>query len=99
MGGCTYAAFRPVSWPSRTSPHNPMGVKGIGEGGTTGSAPAVANAVLAAPRPLGIRQLDMPLTPFRIWEAIRQAEETPHPALPARGEGKPSSAEGLRSFP
>ena len=52
------------------TPHNPMGVKGIGEGGTTGSTPAVANAVLDALRPLGIRQLDMPLTPLRIWEAI-----------------------------
>ena len=70
------------------TPHNPMGVKGIGEGGTTGSTPAVANAVLDALRPLGIRQLDMPLTPLRIWEAIRQAEETPHPALPRKGGGK-----------
>jgi len=54
------------------TPHNPMGVKGIGEGGTTGSTPAVANAVLDALRPLGIRHLDMPLTPFRIWEAIKK---------------------------
>ena len=54
------------------TPHNPMGVKGIGEGGTTGSTPAVANAVLDALRPLGIQQLDMPLTPFRIWEAIEK---------------------------
>src|SRR5213082_756894 len=55
------------------TPHNPMGVKGIGEGGTTGSTPAVANAVLDALRPLGIRQLDMPLTPFRIWGAVQTA--------------------------
>jgi aerobic carbon-monoxide dehydrogenase large subunit len=80
------------------TPHNPMGVKGIGEGGTTGSTPAVANAVLDALRPLGIRQLDMPMTPFRIWEAIRQAEEPPTLPSPARGEGNPSSAERLRSF-
>ena len=53
------------------TPHNPMGVKGIGEGGTTGSTPAVANAVMDALRPLGIHNLDMPLTPWRIWEAIR----------------------------
>ena len=55
------------------TPHNPMGVKGIGEGGTTGSTPAVVNAVMDALRPLGIKQLDMPLTPHKIWEAIRSA--------------------------
>ena len=55
------------------TPHNPMGVKGIGEGGTTGSTPAVVNAVMDALRPLGIHQLDMPLTPFRIWGAVQAA--------------------------
>jgi aerobic carbon-monoxide dehydrogenase large subunit len=54
------------------TPHNPMGVKGIGEGGTTGSTPAVANAVMDALRPLAIQNLDMPLTPWRIWHAIRK---------------------------
>ncbi|HEY9288885.1 MAG TPA: xanthine dehydrogenase family protein molybdopterin-binding subunit [Candidatus Dormibacteraeota bacterium] len=54
------------------SPHNPMGVKGIGEGGTIASTPAVANAVLDALRPLGVRNLDMPMTPAKIWEAIEQ---------------------------
>jgi carbon-monoxide dehydrogenase large subunit len=53
------------------SPNNPMGVKGIGEGGTTGSTPAVANAVMDALRPLGIHQLEMPLSPYRIWSAIK----------------------------
>jgi len=53
------------------SPNNPMGAKGIGEGGTTGSTPAVANAVMDALRPLGIHQLEMPLTPYRIWSAIK----------------------------
>jgi carbon-monoxide dehydrogenase large subunit len=53
------------------SPNNPMGVKGIGEGGTTGSTPAVTNAVMDALRPLGINQLEMPLTPYRIWSAIK----------------------------
>src|SRR2546430_181013 len=66
------------------TPHNPMGVKGIGEGGTTGSTPAVVNAVMDALRPLGIRQLDMPLTPFRIWEAIRKAPTLPSPASGGR---------------
>ena len=54
------------------SPHNPMGVKGIGEGGTIASTPAVVNAVIDALRPLGIQNLDMPLTPSKIWEAIEQ---------------------------
>jgi carbon-monoxide dehydrogenase large subunit len=54
------------------SPNNPMGVKGIGEGGTTGSTPAVANAVMDALRPLKIRQLEMPLSPYRIWSAIKE---------------------------
>jgi carbon-monoxide dehydrogenase large subunit len=57
------------------SPHNPMGVKGIGEGGTICSTPAVANAVVDALRPFGILNLDMPLTPAKIWEAIRQAQQ------------------------
>src|SRR2546429_410592 len=59
------------------TPHNPMGVKGIGEGGTTGATPAVANAVMDALRPLGIHNLEMPLTPWRIWEAIRSSGQSP----------------------
>jgi carbon-monoxide dehydrogenase large subunit len=55
------------------SPNNPMGVKGVGEGGTIGSAPAVVNAVMDALRPLGVRHLDMPLSPQRVWNAVRLA--------------------------
>ncbi len=69
------AADLPMFETERTvtpSPNNPMGVKGIGEGGTTGSTPAVANAVMDALRPLGIHQLEMPLTPYRIWSAIKE---------------------------
>jgi carbon-monoxide dehydrogenase large subunit len=68
------AADLPMFETDRTvtpSPHNPMGVKGIGEGGTIGSTPAVVNAVMDALRPLGIKNLDMPLTPFKIWQAIK----------------------------
>jgi carbon-monoxide dehydrogenase large subunit len=68
------AADLPMFQTERTvtpTPHNPMGVKGVGEGGTIGSTPAVANAVMDALRPLGIDNLDMPLTPWKIWEAIR----------------------------
>lgn len=49
---------------------NPLGAKGIGEAGTIGSTPAVVNAVHDALRPLGVRHIDMPLTPARIWQAI-----------------------------
>ena len=54
-------------------PHNPLGVKGIGEAGTIAATPAVANAVLDALAPFGIRHLDIPLTPEKVWRAIRQA--------------------------
>jgi carbon-monoxide dehydrogenase large subunit len=56
------------------SPNNAMGVKGIGEGATIGSTPAVVNAVMDALRPLGIRHLDMPLTPFKIWQALQPVD-------------------------
>src|SRR3989441_5786091 len=56
------------------SPSNPMGIKGVGEAGTIGATPAIANAVMNALAPLGIRHLDLPLTPERIWRAIQQAK-------------------------
>jgi aerobic carbon-monoxide dehydrogenase large subunit len=56
------------------SPINPMGIKGVGEAGTIGAAPAIANAVMDALSPLGIRHLDLPLRPERIWRAIHQAK-------------------------
>ena len=52
---------------------NPLGVKGIGETGTIASTPAVYNAVLDALSPLGVKTIDMPLTPERVWRAIREA--------------------------
>ncbi|HSF84660.1 MAG TPA: xanthine dehydrogenase family protein molybdopterin-binding subunit [Acidimicrobiia bacterium] len=52
------------------TPHNPLGAKGIGEAATIGSTPAIHNAVIDALAPFGIRHLDMPLTPARIWEAL-----------------------------
>jgi carbon-monoxide dehydrogenase large subunit len=54
-------------------PHNPLGAKGAGETGTIGSTPAVVNAVIDALWPLGVRHLEMPLTPQRVWQAIRDA--------------------------
>jgi carbon-monoxide dehydrogenase large subunit len=53
------------------TPHNPLGAKGIGESGTIGSTPAVQNAVVDALAHLGVRHLDMPATPERVWRAIR----------------------------
>jgi carbon-monoxide dehydrogenase large subunit len=54
-------------------PHNVLGVKGAGETGTIGSTPAVVNAVIDALWPLGVRHLEMPLTPQRVWQAIKSA--------------------------
>jgi carbon-monoxide dehydrogenase large subunit len=52
------------------TPLNPLGVKGIGEAATIGSTPCIANAVIDALSHLGIRQLDMPFTPEKVWRAI-----------------------------
>ena len=53
---------------------NPLGAKGVGEAGTVGAMPALLNAVNDALAPLGARHLDMPLTPERVWRAIREAK-------------------------
>ena len=55
------------------SPTNVLGVKGVGEAGTIGSAPAVINAVCDALRPFGITDIEMPATPERVWRAIAEA--------------------------
>jgi carbon-monoxide dehydrogenase large subunit len=52
--------------------HNPLGVKGCGEAGAIGAPAAIANAIVDALKPYGIRHVDMPLTPQRLWQAIRQ---------------------------
>jgi carbon-monoxide dehydrogenase large subunit len=54
------------------TPLNPLGAKGIGEAGTIGSTPAVQNAAIDAISHLGVRHIDMPLTPERVWRAIRE---------------------------
>ena len=61
------ADFNPV--PSTT---NPLGVKGVGEGGTIAATPTVINAILDALAPLGVLDIPMPATPERIWRAIRE---------------------------
>jgi carbon-monoxide dehydrogenase large subunit len=54
------------------SPANPLGVKGVGEAGTIGATPAIANAVIDALESVGITHLDLPMTPERLWRAIHQ---------------------------
>jgi carbon-monoxide dehydrogenase large subunit len=56
------------------TPFNPMGAKGIGEAATIGSTPAVVNAVVDALRPFGLRHLDMPLKPARVWAAMQDTK-------------------------
>ncbi|HEV8295889.1 MAG TPA: xanthine dehydrogenase family protein molybdopterin-binding subunit [Acidimicrobiales bacterium] len=56
------------------TPHNALGAKGIGESGTIGATPAVQNAVVDALAHLGVRHLDMPLTPERVWRAINESQ-------------------------
>jgi carbon-monoxide dehydrogenase large subunit len=56
------------------NPFNPLGVKGVGECGTNGAPPAVANAVIDALAPLGIDHVDMPYTAPKLWRLIREAE-------------------------
>jgi aerobic carbon-monoxide dehydrogenase large subunit len=55
------------------SPRNPLGMKGVGESGSVGATAAIQNAVVDALQPLGVRHVDMPLTPERVWRAIRDA--------------------------
>jgi carbon-monoxide dehydrogenase large subunit len=52
------------------SPVNPMGVKGVGEAGTIGSTPAIVNAVVDALKPFGVRNIDMPLRPEKLWRLM-----------------------------
>jgi aerobic carbon-monoxide dehydrogenase large subunit len=73
-----YAAISATELPSferipmeTPTPINPLGVKGIGEAGTIGATPAVHNAVIDAVAHLGVRHIDMPCTPEKVWRAIR----------------------------
>jgi carbon-monoxide dehydrogenase large subunit len=56
-------------------PHNPLGVKGCGEAGTIGAGAAVINAVVDALSPLGISHINMPATPYNVWQAINEAKQ------------------------
>jgi carbon-monoxide dehydrogenase large subunit len=56
---------------------NPLGVKGCGEAGCAGSLTSIMNAVVDALSEYGIRHIDMPATPHRVWQAIRSANGAP----------------------
>jgi carbon-monoxide dehydrogenase large subunit len=78
-----YAAISATELPSfellvseTPTPINPLGVKGIGEAGTIGATPAVQNSVIDAVSHLGVRHIDMPTTPARVWAAIREARDS-----------------------
>lgn len=85
------------------TPRNPLGAKGIGEAATIGSTPAVHNAVIDAVRHLGVRHIDMPTTPQRVWQAIQaggadgtppwQDPPTAFDTLPERSAGPSADAD------
>jgi carbon-monoxide dehydrogenase large subunit len=70
---------------------NPLGAKGVGEAGTIASTPAVVNAVIDAVRHLGVDEIEMPLTPMRVWHAIQ------HGTTDAGGTGEQAGG-GLGSI-
>ena len=53
------------------SPNNPLGAKGIAGSGTIGAVPAVQNAVIDALAHLGVRHIDLPVTPLKVWSALQ----------------------------
>ncbi len=78
-------SFELASMETPTS-YNPLGVKGIGEAGTIGSTPAVQNAIIDAVAHLGVRHIEMPATPMRIWRAIQAARSQPTQSQPSEPE-------------
>ncbi len=72
---CDLVAFSTQTHPVPTA-RNPLGVKGCAEAGTVGVPPAVINAIIDALRPLGVTDIQMPATPFRVWQAIRAAAQS-----------------------
>ena len=62
-----------LGWTTTPTDVNPLGVKGVGEAGTIGSAQTIVNAVVDALTPLGVKHVDMPLRPRKVWQAIQDA--------------------------
>lgn len=74
------------------SPSNPMGVKGIGEAGTIGSPPAVINSVIDALSPFGVTHIDMPASPWNVWQTIQDAQGRSRGERGADLSGRPEQA-------
>jgi carbon-monoxide dehydrogenase large subunit len=72
MSATEVPSFELVEMATPTS-YNSMGAKGIGEAGTIGSTPAIHNAIIDAVSHLGVRHIDMPTTPRRVWKALQEA--------------------------
>ena len=68
--------FYALEWTRTDSPNHPLGTKGVGELASIGAPAVIVNAVLDALAPLGVRHLDKPLTPGRVWQAIQDAGPT-----------------------
>ena len=71
--GTVEAANFTTGWHSVPCLSNPIGVKGVGEGGTVGATPTVINAIIDVLVPLGVTDIELPATPQRIWKAIQGA--------------------------
>lgn len=57
------------------APGDALGIKGVGEAGTIGALPTAINAIMDALRPRGVRSIEMPASPARVWQVLRAAEE------------------------
>src|SRR5260370_15149229 len=86
--------FSPV--PSTT---NPLGIKGVGEGGTVAATPTVMNAILDALAPVGVTDVPMPATPERVWRAIHLASSPPKLFLKRRRPQPPATVRRRRRRP
>ncbi len=75
--------------------YNPLGAKGIGEAGSIGATPAVQSAIIDAVAHLGVRHIDMPATPMRIWRAIQSAQSQPTRSQPTQSQ--PTQAQPTES--
>ena len=68
--------FRIEFFEGAPSPENPLGAKGAGEAGCCGALPAVVGAIMHALEEFGVRHVDMPLTPEKLWRAASRAERS-----------------------
>ena len=78
------------------TPTNPLGVRGAGEGGTTGALGAVVNAVVDALAEFGVTHIEMPVTPERVWRAIQSGVKTRGGPGSKRRTLTPPAASALR---